>query len=360
VTTCVRNTEVTAFILRACRAGLRAVQVVAELEKRWPQAAPGSAHRVLRELIECGFLLHDLLPDDPRRDPLGHLAGRLPAVSPHRQVLERLRGLLDEADRHPAGSPLRLALLTDASALAQEIVPADRFLRVDTVMDATVTLPLQIADRAAEAADVLWRIGWGTDPLTGYHQRFLSCYGTSRAVPLLDVLDPVTGLGPVEDQVAPIGAGDRDARRAAVLAGLLSDALARGVTEVVVDEATIGRLANRDEAAVPRTAEIYVRVLAPDSTSSADGRFLLAVCGGSQDALSTSGRFAPLLDRPPHIHEAEDGAIVAELVVRPRLDAFASVAAETGLAGSRPGGTRPWTPTPPSFPPARATASPPT
>ncbi|MCW2937026.1 MAG: Lantibiotic dehydratase domain protein, partial [Actinomycetia bacterium] len=334
VTISVRHTEVTAFVLRTCRDGLPAAQAVAELARRWPHAAPGSGPRLLRELIDGGFLLHDLLPDDRRCDPLGHLLARLPPASPHRRLLERLRDRLTEADRYRAGSPKRLALLSEALTIAREILPADRLLRVDTVADATVMLPVQVARKAAEAAGVLWRIGWGTDPLTDCHQRFLTRYGTSRAVPLLDVLDPVVGLGPVGD-LTPIGAGPGDASREAVLARLLSDAISQGSTEIVVDEATVDRLTNRSQAAVPRGAEIYVRVLSTDATLTADRRFLLAVCGGSQDALSTSGRFVALLGRPPQIHDVEDGALVAELVVRPRIDALASVTAETGLASHR-------------------------
>ncbi|MFC4585346.1 lantibiotic dehydratase [Sphaerisporangium corydalis] len=334
MTVSVRNTEVTAFVLRACREGLPAVWASAELERRWPQAAPGSGPKFLRELIDGGFLLHDLLPDDPRADPLGHLLDRLPADLPQYHLLEQLRDRLIEADEHRAGSLKRLELLTGSSAVAQSILPADRLLRVDTVVDATVVLPVQVAEKAAEAAGLLWRIGWGTDPLTDYHQRFLTRYGTSQAVPLLDVLDPVTGLGPV-DAVAPIGAGNGDVGREAVLARLLSDAVSEGRTEIVLDEATVDRLTNRSKAAVPRSAEVYVRILAGDITPAADRPFQLAVSGGSQDALSTSGRFVPLLGLPSEFPETKDGALVAELVVRPRIDAAASVTAGTGLVPHR-------------------------
>jgi Lantibiotic dehydratase, N terminus len=144
---------------------------------------------------------------------------------------------------------------------------------------------------------------------------------------------PVIGLGPVGD-IAPVGAARPDTRREAVLARLLSDALSQGATEIVLDEATMNRLTNRDQAPAPRTAEIYVRVLAA-GPAAASRRFVLAVSGGSQDALSTSGRFVPLLGQPAPAREAGDSALVAELAVRPRLDALASVAAETGLAAYR-------------------------
>ncbi len=340
VTISVRDTEVTAFVLHACRDGLPAAQAIAELAARWPRAAPESGPQLVRELIDGGFLLHDLLPHDPRCDPLGHLLDRLPPGSPHRHRLERLRDRLAEADQHRPGNPTRLDILADASAIAREILPTDRILRVDTAADATVILPARIARKAAEAADVLWRIGWGTDPLTAYHQRFRTRYGTSQAVPLPDVLDPVIGIGPPDD-LTPVGTGAPDPRRERVLALLLSDALSHGATEIVLDEATVDRLTNRSQTPAPRNAEIYVRVLGLDAgtgTGTAPNAyrgFHLAVCGGSQDALSTTGRFAALLGRPPTIRDTADGALVAELVVRPRTDTVASVTVETGLAAHR-------------------------
>ncbi|MEU8269005.1 lantibiotic dehydratase [Sphaerisporangium sp. NPDC049002] len=336
VTISIRHTDVTAFVLATCRDGESAAHVVAEVARRWRRAAPGSGPGLVRELIHNGFLLHDLLPRDLRCDPLRHLLGRLPDGSPRRDLLTRLRDQLSEADRHRPGSTMRLALLTAALEVGQQVLPADGLLRVDTVADATVALPARVAQQAAEAADVLWRIGWGIDPLTDFHQRFLTRYGTSRAVPLLDVLDPVVGLGPVED-LTHIGAGPLDPRREAVLARLLSQAVSEGRTAIDVDEATIDRLTNRSDAAVPRTGEIYVRVLAGDAGQLADHRFQVAVCGGSQDALSTIGRFIPLLGRPQHTQdtEAEGGALVAELVVRPRTGSVISVTAETGLAAHR-------------------------
>ncbi|RAY16217.1 lantibiotic dehydratase [Actinomadura craniellae] len=329
-TTSIRATEVTRFVLETCRGGSRVTTVLTELAARWPA---GPAQRLLRELLDRGFLLHDLIPDDPRADPLGHLLHRLPPDSPHRRRLERLRELLTEADRHRPGTPERLTFLTDALANARDLLPADRTLRVDTAADATVTLPARIAHVAAETASVLWRIGWGTDPLDGYHQRFLSRYGTARAVPLLELLDPVVGLGPVEETEA-IGAGADDPARSAALARLMTDAAAQGRTEIVLDEAAVDRLTNHRPASAPRTAEIYLRLLAEPTAACS---FQVAVSGGSQDAGSTSGRFSPLLGVVPAPPESEAvaGAVDAELVVRPRLTSLASVATQTGVAPFR-------------------------
>jgi len=332
VTASIRNTEVTTLVLEACGHGMPAARILEEIAARWPHAAPGAGERLLRELIDRGFLLHDLLPADLRLDPLGYLLDRIPPGFPHRRCLEQFRELLARADLHPPGDPERLALLTEALSAGTEVLPPGLRLRVDTVADATVTLSAGVARMAAEAAGVLWRIGWGTDPLAGYHQRFVTRYGTARGVPLLDVLDPVTGLGPADDAATPIGSGLPDSRREEILARLVSDAIARDATEITLDEATADRLANRSHDLPPRSPEIYVRVLA----SRGDGRRLvLAVCGGSQDALSTTGRFVHLLPGLRQIDKDDEGALVAEIVARPRTDAALALAAETGLAACR-------------------------
>ncbi|MDX6743614.1 lantibiotic dehydratase [Actinocorallia sp. A-T 12471] len=327
-TTSVRATDVTRFVLESCREGRRAATVLAELATRWPA---GPAKRLLRELLDSGFLLHDLVPDDPRSDPLGHLLLRLPADSSRRQRLDRLRALLIEADRHRPGTPKRLAFLTDALATARDLMPADRILRVDTAVDATVTLPAEVARKAAETASLLWRIGWGTDPLDGYHQRFLTRYSTARAVPLLELLDPVVGLGPVEE-METIGAAADDPTRSAVLARLLADAAAHGRTEIVLDAADVDLLTNRAPASAPRTAEISFRLLA-DPTASCP--FQIVVSGGSQNAGSTSRRFSPLLGVAPAPPADETAPVDAELVVRPRRASLASVSAQTSVARRR-------------------------
>jgi lantibiotic biosynthesis protein len=84
--------------------------------------------------------------------------------------------------------------------------------------------------------------------------------------------------------------------RTAALANLLARGTAHGGTEVVLDEQTITALAHDGLAGPPpRTAEIFVRILAATQRDLAAGKLHLAVCpGNSQDAGSTAGRFAGL------------------------------------------------------------------
>lgn len=327
----VRATDATLLIMSVCARGATASQVFAAVARRWPVPEP-AVRTTVTELVRGGFLLTDLLPGNISDDPIRHLLGRLPALHPLRGILSRLRQLLANADRHRPGEPARLTALAAARRLADQICFHERPLSVDVALDAHLVLPAALADEAAAAAGVLWRTGSDRDPLAGYHERFLERYGPHRLVPLLDITDTATGLG-----TGIPGAADLPGRRVAVLASLLGRAAAQGQTEIVVDTATITELAagQRDQPP-PRTAEIYVRVIADSPQDLAAGRLRSAVCpGGSQDAGSTLGRFTHMLPAAAGQGESLPTALIAELVVRPRTAEAAALAPPSGFASWR-------------------------
>jgi hypothetical protein len=329
----IRATEATTLIMSLCAAGARASQVHAKVAERWKVPEP-VVRAILTELARDGFLLTDLLPGDVTVDPIGHLVDKLTPGHRLRASLARLRGLLADADRYRPGDPVRLDKLRDARNLADQISFCERPLTADTVADAHVVLPDALAGEAATAAGVLWRTGCGQGPLTRYHERFLERYGTHRYVPLLDVTDPAIGLG--IDAVSPDpDSVDLPDRRTRVLASLIARATANGGVEVVLDDADITELAERQAGlSPPRTAEICVRVIAATPEDLTAGRLRLAVCpGGSADAGTALGRFTGLL----HVagQDCDDAGLVAEVVACPRVSEGMSLAPPTGLAPQR-------------------------
>jgi hypothetical protein len=191
----VRATEATVLILRTCQAGATLGQVIREVRRRWPSVAELVVTTTVVRLIRYGFLLTDLLPENVNADPLRHMLDKLPAAHAVRQDISGLRRLLADADRYSPGDPTRLTALCTARDLADKICFAERALTVDVVADAHILLPISLADDAARAAGVLWRIGCGRDPLIGYHGRFLDRYGPHRLVPLPEAADPAIGVG---------------------------------------------------------------------------------------------------------------------------------------------------------------------
>ncbi|MFE4664625.1 lantibiotic dehydratase [Streptomyces sp. NPDC056716] len=326
----VRATDVSLWLLEATRDATPTREVLGRLADRYPGAGPEPVARAVLDMIGAGLLLTDLLPDDPRTDPLAHLLDRLPPSALARPVLVRLRQLLNDSDRQRPGTVRRRELLEQARTLADSLHRAERPLAVDTLADAKIALPAPVGAQAAEAATLLWRIGHRTPPLADYHRRFLAAYGRHRLIPVTEVLDPVTGLGPPGPADAIGTPQTPDPRRTAVLARLLADTLTAGKDELVLDDTHIDQLANPSPLPPPRTAEIHVQLFRDA------GRLRVAVCpgAGSQTAGAAPGRFARHLPAlvPAEAADTGSGPMIAEIVCRPRTAAAAAVTAETGAA----------------------------
>lgn len=332
---CISATAATELILRVCATGCDGRSLVALARERWPSAPETMVRATIGSLVRQGMILTDLLPDDLWDDPLGHLLRRLPAGLQGREAVVRLRSLLAEADRHHPGDPVRLTALRAAREQADEVCAEHRPLSVNVIADASLVLPRSVADAAADAATLLWRIGEQEDPLADYRRQFTERYGLWRLVPFAELCDPVLGLGTCQEPRDEDGPGRPDREQA--LARLIARAMTTGSLEVTLDESDIGALASDPGRPPSRTAEIWVRVLAASQADRDAGRFFLAVSGGSQDAGSTSGRFADLRPLLPvgsgqPEQSAADGWLTAELVVRPGAWEVAQLAPPTGLA----------------------------
>ncbi|ORT53043.1 hypothetical protein KBI5_08775 [Frankia sp. KB5] len=332
----IRATEASALILRSCEQGARYNALLAAMGDRWSGVPESTLRGMVIEMIRQGFLLTDLLPVDLGDDPLTHLLSRLPDGCDVRGPLEDLQSRLRAADLLPLGTAPRRAALTAAREMSARICGQDNPLCVDVAADASLTLPRALLADAAEAVGVLWTMSATKPTLAAYHARFVDRWGHSRSVPLVDVVDPVVGLGDdgIETGIEP---GEASPERLSILAALLGDATAHGQTEAVLDDATVAALAVPGTDLPPPGAEAYARVLAASEEDLAAGRLHLALyVGGTQDAGSSAGRFTSLLDAgPPRVADPPEGAVVAEVVVRPRIPVLSTIAPPTGVAPLR-------------------------
>jgi thiopeptide-type bacteriocin biosynthesis protein len=334
----VRATQATDLIMSTRGTETTTSKILAEVAARWPQAPEQMVAEAILGLMRHGFLLTDLLPADVSDDPLGHLVSRLPDTHPMCAPLAEVRRLLAAADAYRPGEVARLEALSSARDLADEVCVVARPLTVDVAADADMTVPVSLARQAADAAGVLWRIADRQGPAQTYHQRFLHRYGPHRYVPLLEAADPAIGLGVDGIDVDPphVAQPPDVMRRNTVLTGLIAQAAVHQDIEVMLDEPTITALAEPETGgAPPRTAEVYVRLVADSPHDLQEGRLRVVVgTGGSQNAGSTLARFVSLLAHS-HTEPRKDGALVAELLVRPRTAAAQTLASPAGFTRHR-------------------------
>ncbi|MEV0192225.1 lantibiotic dehydratase [Kitasatospora purpeofusca] len=328
-----RATEVSTWLTRECdrTGGAPAGHIVRAALERWPGADPAVVRGAITALVRTGLLLTDLLPVDLTDDPLGHLATKLPPAAGLRAAVLGLRALLADADRHRPGASERLPILRAARRAADAIHTTDRPLTCDTIADAELRLPATVGREAARTVDTLWRIGHRTAPLQDWSAKFREVYGPHRMVPLLEAVDPATGIGPPGPQDAIGARTDLEDHRTQLLLALLTTAIARGEQEVELTEAMVDALAHRGEGRPPRTAEVHVRVREDEA-----GRLALAVgTHAAQDAGSAAGRLARYLPDLTPEPQADDGPVTAEIVCRPLTAATGALAVESGRTAYR-------------------------
>jgi lantibiotic biosynthesis protein len=310
--------------------------LVDKLAAAFPRVARDRIDTLLGTLVAQDILLTDLRPPLDAGDALGHVLDRLEAASADDPEAAALRSVAAHLTRY-AAEPLGAGLPSwrDAVAATRARHASDgETIQVDLRLDLDVTLPRAVAEEAARAAAVLWRLAPGpTEPphLTQYREAFVERYGLHHQVPLGDLIDPERGLGAPAGYLVP--PGDRSLQPVAepasardkVLAELVELALLDGSGEVVLTDEVIARMAgtDRDEPA-PESVELCVEVLAGSTAALDEGDFRLVAGAASSTAGAIFGRFAYLFADGAYLAaitagtaEQPDDPVRAQLVFAP-------------------------------------------
>lgn len=313
---------------------------------------PGPTERgedFLHQLLDQTLLLSDLRPPLTLADPAGWLVQRLKRIPPLAQEAAELEQLLQACrtwDDLP--EPAREAAFAELPAPVQ----------VDSALNLEGrTLSQEVGLEVARAAELLLRLSpfpQGLPDLREYRGRFVERYGLDREVPLLEMLDPVLGLGAPEG-----GSRQTPPERDRALLDLAWRAMRGGQAVVELEEEALTRLqaAPLDRSEIPVSLDLCALVAAADRQALDRGEFLVVVGPnlGSEEAGRNLGRFTGLLgaeldqtlDRLARFREAQHpGALPLEISYLPRKLRSANVAVRRGQAnlevavGVEPGGQR--------------------
>lgn len=255
----------------------------------------GAVEDVVGVLLAHGALVSSLTPPSTVVDGAAYL-------------LERLRSL--PADAVAAVEPLvtEIAAVAAGPEAAPGRMPSgvDRtgpVWRTDVRLGCAVTLPAAVVDEAAAAAEVLLR--WSPAPAghrawLRFHARFLDRYGSGAVVALLDVLDPVTGVGPPEHLAIEDPKVEQDERptttRDRFLLRLAQHAALDGVRQVELDDQQWGVLPTAGESVGPPHVDVCFDVRAGSTVQLDGGGFTIGVSSVGPSAVATVGRFLGVVD----------------------------------------------------------------
>ncbi|GGU55171.1 lantibiotic dehydratase [Streptomyces daghestanicus] len=329
----VRRTDAVRAALDCARTPVTHAELTARMRARLPEPPPGAVEGVIAELVARSFLLTDLPPAPDAPDPLRHLTDRLAAVPAAAEETARLREVTEDLAAYRARPPGGgLPQLRAAVRRMRALRPCECPVTADLALDADLVLPHAVAREAARATGLLWRTGppaGARRPLAAYHAAFLHRYGTERAVPLPELLDPVDGLGPPASPAPPAGG---DGRRDRVLLALAEEAVLSGLGEIDLTDGDVTALRD-DTGTPPPSAEAVFHLLAtsPDALARGDFTLVMSPLTGAWPAGALWGRFASLLPgadqrlrdlAAPALTGgpagAEDAPLPVQLVFRPR------------------------------------------
>ena len=338
--TSVRWTRPAKIALEMAASPVRFAALATALADQFPAAGRQKVGALLDVLVDEGFLITSLRPPMTAEDPLDYLigalraagAGLLPATAPVLCELERIAAELrgPDACADPARAAAARAGVTTRMAALE---PATRYpLAVDVRLDGEVSLPSEVLDEAAAAADALMRLTTrpsGSMAWAQYHARFLERYGPGALVPVRDLVAD-SGLGyPDAYQAARRARTDWRmlTERDTVLLGLIQQATIGGHNEIVLTEDVMQALTGGGQAAqvLPQRIELGVTVRAGSLAAINAGEFELSVVAAPRPATSMAGRFAHLLTASERerlagtYRVAEDDAVTVQLSFPPRL-----------------------------------------
>ncbi|MFD9369799.1 lantibiotic dehydratase [Streptomyces sp. NPDC060020] len=346
----------------------------AELVHRTLAAFPGApldrVRDLLAELVRQEFLITGLRPPLDGGDPLHHVLGLLAGVDMDAatvetrrihdglKAVERERQLYDTQAVGEGSEQLGRLL-----AAARAVEPDDTPLHIDTRTDSSLHVPHGVRNVIERATTVMWHLSrpkLGLFSLRDFHRRFLDVHGADRLVPILELLDESTGLGPPagygwpNSEAAPVPPADpRTATRDRALARLAAAAQRGGHREIVIGDADLAELchdgveapATAPSTGLPNSCEVTVQLVAPRVEALDEGDFLvfLSPSPGSHRAGSTFARFADQhpqwkqefaalhRDNPVHVQDA----VPVDLAFRPRSGRAANLAHTVPATGVR-------------------------
>ncbi|MEV4937359.1 lantibiotic dehydratase [Streptomyces zaomyceticus] len=358
--TSVRATAAVRLVLGSARAGISRIELERAIADV-PGATPDKAARLVGDLWDQGFLISELGPAPTCGDPMTRLRGSLEDIASGRAraVARKLARFAEELalwdalplERKADHLPALHDLLADVD---QTVAPArsgrgrDRangdgtrnsVLQTDTALSLLSTgLNASVAAEAAEAAEVLLRLGLpqGMPHLDDYRRAFEARYGAHRQVPLLELLDPATGLGP---PASPGAGGPGNDPRGQLLLDLAVQANRERARVVELDDGLLSRLATPDPAPehIPPSIELsfFIAALSPAAIDEGNFQIVVGPNLGASAAGRSLGRFAGLLGPPARealeeVARIEQGhtpdTLIAEVVYAPRPARSANVA----------------------------------
>ncbi|MGE6537963.1 lantibiotic dehydratase [Bacillus luti] len=303
--------EVVRKVLDLAETHITVKELLQKLQNDYPGIEVKVMENFILQLVEQEYLITELRPPLTYDSPFDYVIDKLKIRVGENQIWEdllKVKDLILVYDQLPLGKGL--SVYNNLILLMKRIYEVTTPLQVDFALNTQdLAIGKNVANDVSKAAQVLWSIadsGVGFPHLQKYHIDFLEKYGTTREVPLVELLSEELGLGAPATYKNPKGNRDGenftlplDEERNVQLSYMLIEAIHNQQKEIEITDEIISRIGiEKNTRYAPDSFEVYGELYATSQEELDNGKYTLCLSPnpGSHAAGSTFGRFLDILD----------------------------------------------------------------
>ncbi|MCR8966190.1 lantibiotic dehydratase [Brevibacillus halotolerans] len=353
----IRATEVVYNVFALAEHPILFEELIARLIEKYPEAGEQRVTGLLWQLFSQEFLISELRPPLTIANPFDYVMARLKLLDGVQDIFMELAYIQEEMKRYdelPIGKGIQA--YQELLARMKAIEASDTPIQVDFHLASNkVCLHNGIGEEVAKVAECLWRLSFvqrGATHLRSYHKDFLERYGTSREIPVLELLSEEIGLGAPAGYMFPsstrreiVSPPKYSDQREAIVMRKVIQAIATKKREIEITNDLLEQLdidpVNPKYA--PDSLEMYVEVIASSQEAIDKGEYLLEVGAmpGSSKVGQSFGRFLDILgteaiEKHEQVHKQVQGrledVIMVDAVYLPAAGRMANIMLHPSLS----------------------------
>lgn len=196
----INATPLVRYILERCKLPHTPIELVQLVLSEFPSLKEEKIDALISTLIDLEVLYPSFFPSLLTRSPLEDLL-KQPFFEDQMKEISPLLDRYNPTTFREGEEELRVLQET----MRKKVPKISSPLQVDSSSDQEFFLPPETATHLSKGVEILWSLSSarrGYPSLRSYHMKFLSKYGAFKAVPLMEVLDPIVGLG-IPETYAP-------------------------------------------------------------------------------------------------------------------------------------------------------------
>ncbi|NNM43121.1 MAG: lantibiotic dehydratase [Chlamydiae bacterium] len=298
----IRTSFLTKAIFEIAKHPVTIDELKVKIVNQFPTVENEKLQAVIEKLLKDQFLCYEYLPSLLTESPFADFISKLPFSCSYLPQLKEIASQIEKYNETPVGQGEKL--FQEIQDRMKEVVASPNLLQVDTgYFGKEISLPSSLAEELSDSAEILWRLSC-TSPypalLSSYHAKFLEKYGSSRTVPLLELLDEERGLGIPESylnsSVTPLPKNKKAERFDKWLRAEWGYCQQQGKKEILVTEEILDKILEKpDKEKAILSFDYFCEIFANSSADIDSGNFFLQFSSNSWQAGATFGRFLDLL-----------------------------------------------------------------